>query len=173
MPIHEILWWNTCSASRIGKELQPLCNAAASKQHKRRGAHERQAILTINHCHLHFSPSSWHGPLLETSNWSSPAWQFLQYLSRELVVAWKGSQSSWQKKHTEKCLDLCALTCRDWPHQAAMGALAVLLGISPLSFLQSLHGSSGQRGLRLHKQMREAQQGIYHLSIFFPKRALD
>lgn len=47
------------------------------------------------------------------------------------------------EKHTEKCLAPCTLTCRDWPHQAAVGALTVLLGTSPLLFLQPLHGSSG------------------------------
>lgn len=86
--------------------------------------------------------------------------QFLRYLSWDLVATRKGSHSCWySKKPTGKRVYVCTLTCRDWPHQAALRALTVLLGTS-VSFLTPISGNSAWQGLYLHRRMYEAQQGI-------------
>lgn len=161
MPLYEILWWNTCKSSRQCHPLaMPQQPNSTKEEMPTRG--RVSSLSTTASLFFYPSPSSWHGPLLETRNWSSPAWKFWQYMSWELVGTWKGNHSCWHltcrdwphqavlekgnyscdtKKTTEKCLYASILVCRDWSHQAALGALSVLLGTqcpSPLPFPQPL-----------------------------------
>lgn len=82
-----------------------------------------------------------------------------------------------EKKPRQTLKNACAHALLiDWPHEAALEALTVLLG-TPVSFPAPI-SSAVTLQLRMgwlyfHRQIPEIQQGIYYPSYFFPKHDLE